>query len=163
MEERATVYIETTIPSFLTARQSRDLIIAGRQQMTRLWWETRRDKYALRISDFVLEEAGKGDSRAAEKRLEVLEGIDLLEIDEEVFKLTKIILNSGLISDKASADAGHIAVASRHGVDYLITWNCTHIANAEILRYINLIVSNAGYYLPTICTPDELFGGEIYV
>ena len=163
MSLKSTVYIETTIPSYLTARPSRDLIVAGRQELTRLWWETRRDKFSLCISDFVIEEATRGHPEAARKRLEVLAEVPLLEIDNEVVGLTKTILESGLIPNKAAADAGHVAVASRHGVDYMITWNCTHLANAEILRYINYVVSEAGYFLPTICTPDELFGGEIDV
>ena len=159
----ASVYIETTIPSLLTARPSRDLIIAARQEITRLWWETRKDKYSLFISDFVIEEVSRGDSNAASSRLKVLEDLSLIEIDDEVISLTETILKSGLIPIKAAMDAGHIAVASRHSIDYMITWNCNHLANAEILRYINFIVSEAGYFLPTICTPDELFGGEINV
>lgn len=109
-----------------------------------------------------MDEAASGNESAAIKRMEALDGIELLEIDEEVIRLTKIIMTTGLIPSKAETDAGHIAVSARHGIDFMITWNCTHIANAEILGRINYIVTEAGYFLPIICTPDELFGGEEY-
>ena len=160
MEEKSTIYLETTIPSFLTARPSNNLIVAGKQEVTRQWWERRKEKYQLFLSQYVLDEASSGDTDAAKKRMEMLEGIDLLSVDEEVIQLAKVILSTGIIPIKASTDAGHIAVATRHGIDFIITWNCTHIANAEILSRINYIVSKEGYFLPIICTPDELFGGE---
>jgi len=160
MENKFSVYLETTIPSFLTARPSNNLVVAGKQEVTRQWWEKRKEKYALYISQYVLDEAARGNPDVAKKRMVVLEGIDLLEVDEDVIRLARVIIDSEIIPQKASTDAGHIAVATRHGIDFLITWNCTHIANAEILCKINYIVSEAGYHLPTICTPDELFGGE---
>ncbi|MFV9691960.1 MAG: type II toxin-antitoxin system VapC family toxin [Desulfobacteria bacterium] len=160
MENKFSVYLETTIPSFLTARPSNNLVVAGKQEVTRQWWEKRKEKYALYISQYVLDEAARGNPDVAKKRMVVLEGIDLLEVDEDVIRLARVIIDSEIIPQKASTDAGHIAVATRHGIDFLITWNCTHIANAEILCKINYIVSEAGYHLPTICTLDELFGGE---
>lgn len=160
MEEKPTIYFETTIPSFLAARPSSNLVVAGKQEVTRQWWERRKEKYQLFLSQYVLDEASRGNTDAAKKRMEVLEGIDLLSVDEEVIRLAKVILSTGIIPMKASTDAGHIAVATRHGIDFIITWNCTHIANAEILSRINYIVSKEGYFLPIICTPDELFGGE---
>jgi predicted nucleic acid-binding protein len=160
MNEKPTVYLETTIPSFLTSRPSINLIIAGKQEVTRQWWENRRGKYQLFISQYVIDEAGGGDVEAAKRRLEAINGIDVLEIDEEVLDLAEKILRTGLIPVKASTDAAHIAVAAKHGMDFLVTWNCTHIANAEILAKLNYSVFESGYYLPTICTPDELFGGE---
>jgi len=116
----------------------------------------------LFISQFVLDEASAGDEEAAKRRLEVLVGIDILEVDRKVLRLTDKIMETGLIPSKAQTDAAHIAVAARHNVEYLLTWNCTHIANAEILSRINYVVAEAGFFLPTICTPDELFGGESY-
>ena len=160
MEEKPTIYLETTIPSFLTARPSNSLVVAGKQEVTRQWWERRKEKYQLFLSQYVLDEASSGDTDAAKKRMEVLEGIDLLSVDEEVIRLANVILSSGIIPIKAATDAGHIAVATRHGIDFIITWNCTHLANAEILSRINYTVSKEGYFLPIICTPDELFGGE---
>lgn len=160
MGEQSTVYIETTIPSFLTALPSKNLIVAGKQEVTRQWWEKRKANYHLCASQYVLDEASIGDEAAARKRMEALDRIELLEVDEEVIRLVKVIMTTGLIPSKAETDAGHIAVSARHGIDFMITWNCTHIANAEILGRLNYIVSEAGYFLPTICTPDELFGGE---
>lgn len=160
MDVKPTVYIETTIPSFLTAWPSDNLITAGKQAVTRQWWERRKEKYELYISQFVLDEAGRGDKNAAQRRIEALESVDLLEVDDEVISLAEKIVDTRLIPPKAHTDAAHIAIASRHGIDFLLTWNCTHIANAEIMSSINYVVSEGGFYLPTICTPDELFGGE---
>jgi hypothetical protein len=132
----------------------------SRDAMLRQWWESRREKYQLFISQYVLDEAAGGDETAAARRIEVIRDSDVLEVDEEVIRLTAAILSTGLIPAKAQTDAAHMAVAARHGIDFLITWNCVHIANAEILAKINFVVAAAGYDLPTVCTPDELFGGE---
>lgn len=142
--ERASIYIETTIPSFLTARPSNSVIIAGRQQVTRQWWEERKECYRLFVSQYVLDEVLDGNPEAAQKRVDILDGIDVLEIDDEVILLTQTILDAGALPPKAGTDAGHIAVAARHGIDFLMTWNCRHIANAELLRRINYIVSEEG-------------------
>ena len=160
MSEKFTVYLETTIPSFLTGRPSNDLILAGKQEVTRRWWETRRHHYHLAVSQFVIDEASAGDPSAADKRLSVLEHIPLLEIDEAVLNLADRILSVGIIPPKAATDAGHIAVAARHNVDFLMTWNCTHIANGEIIARIRTILDHAGFGSPVICTPDELFGSN---
>ena len=157
---KPSLYIETTIPSFLTGKRSINLILAGKQEVTHQWWQERKHHYDLHISQFVLDEASQGDPEAAQKRLQVLADIKMLEVDDASLKLTKRILDSRVIPTKSATDAAHIAIASRYGIEFLMTWNCTHIANAEILSRINYIVSEAGYFLPTICTPDELFGGH---
>ncbi len=160
MIEKATVYLETTIPSYLTARPSGDLITAGEQAITREWWEQRREVYRLFISEAVVEEAGQGDLHASQRRLEAISGLESLAIDELAIGLAEKLLENGLIPKKAAADAIHIAVAARHGIDYLLTWNCRHIANAEIIRRVSQIVAREGYYVPIICTPRELFGEQ---
>jgi len=160
MDMKPTVYLETTIPSFLTARPSNNLILAGEQELTRQWWEDRRKSFTLFVSELVIEEAQKGNSVASEKRMNAISAVLVLEIDEETIRLTEEIMKSGVIPERAAADAGHIAVASRHGIDYLLTWNCRHIANAEIIRRLVSVVKKAGYNLPIICTPAELFGGQ---
>jgi predicted nucleic acid-binding protein len=160
MNSKATVYLETTIPSFLTSRPSNDLILAGQQQLTLRWWNSRKRHYRLFISELVVEEAGRGDSQAARKRLNAIKTLPILEIDDETIKLGAQILKSGVIPQKAAADAGHVAVAARHGIDYLLTWNCKHIANAEIIRRLEQVIRAFGYLAPTICTPTELFGGH---
>jgi predicted nucleic acid-binding protein len=133
---RPRLYLETTIPSYLTSRPSRDLIIAGHQQITREWWETRRDSFQVYISQLVIDEAGAGDRAAARARLNVLENLPRLDITPEVAELATSILASGKIPRKAVTDAAHIAIAAVHGMDFLVTWNCAHIANATIARAI---------------------------
>jgi len=159
MSEKPAVYVETTIPSFLTGRPSNNLILAGKQELTRQWWDERKGGFDLFVSQYVLDEAASGDPEAARRRMLALEGIPLLEVDDETLRLADLIMATRLIPPKSKTDAGHIAVAARHSTDYLLTWNCAHIANAEILPAINFVVSEAGFILPTICTPDELFGG----
>lgn len=154
------VYIETTIPSYLTARRSRDLVIAGNQALTQDWWNDRRDAFDLYISQFVLDEAGVGDKDAVYRRLEVLADIMELKITEEAVGLTEKLLCDGVVPPKAATDAAHIAVAAVNQMDYLLTWNCKHIANAEIIMKIYHKCEAAGYVCPVICTPAELMGGN---
>ncbi|MDX2110255.1 MAG: type II toxin-antitoxin system VapC family toxin [Verrucomicrobiota bacterium] len=137
-----------------------NLVVAGKQAVTRQWWEERKEYFQLYISQYVLDEATGGDSEAAKRRIDVLDAIELLAIDEEVVELADKILAARLIPKKAETDAAHIAVAARHSIDFLLTWNCRHIANAQILSRINFVITEAGYNMPTICTPDELFGGQ---
>jgi hypothetical protein len=155
---RPAVYVETTIPSFLKARDAKDVVLAGKQEVTRRWWAQRRHKYELFISQLVHDEAARVDGRAAGERLDALAGIAFLAIDEEVLGLSDAIVRAGIIPEKAHTDAGHIALAARHGMDFLLTWNCRHIANAEILDRVQNVFAAYGYKLPVICTPDELFG-----
>lgn len=150
------VYLETTIPSLLTAWPSRDLIVAADQQTTRRWWETRRGQFQLFISEFVLDEAGQGDKDAAAQRLQVLAECELLKATEEVRSLTLALLDAGLIPRKAVADAAHIAVAAVHGMDFLLTWNCRPIANAMIGDRVRAVCAQHACKSPTICTPHEL-------
>ena len=105
---KLTVYIETTIPSFLTARNPGDLLAAGEQEATRRWWNNRRQQFDLFISQPVLEEAAMGDVDAAKKRLDALEGLPLLNSDDAVEELTDVIMASGVIPAKAKTDAVHV-------------------------------------------------------
>lgn len=160
VDNKESVYLETTIPSYLTARPPTNLIAAGEYAVTQQWWKTRSARYHLYISEAVVEEASRGDPNAAQRRLELISNLDELSIDEQVISLTTTILETGLIPQKAAADAVHIAVAARHGVDYLLTWNCKHIANAEIIRRISYVISQEGYFVPIVCTPRELLEGQ---
>jgi len=157
---KAKVYIETTIPSYLVARPSRDLLIAAHQQLTRDWWELRRPAFDLYVSEPVLEEAGAGDATLARRRLELLADIRLLALTEGILKLAENLVAEGPIPSKAVGDAFHIAIATAYACEYLLTWNCRHIANAEIQRMARLVVRRHGFELPTICTPEELMGEE---
>ena len=155
---RKRIYIETTIPSYLTARPSRDIIQAARQQLTREWWDSERHSADLCISQIVLDEAAAGDADAAQRRMTVIADLPLLDLTLEVDELAERIMTSGLLPEGASRDAVHIAVACVHHVDFLLIWNCRHIANATILRDLQHIIVDAGYEMPVICTPEELIG-----
>jgi len=155
---KSRLYLETTIPSYLTSRPSRDLIVAGHQQLTREWWERRRGAFQLYLSQLVIDEVSAGDPAAARERLKILRELPLLEITPEVTELASGILASGKIPRKAAADAAHIAIAAVHGMDFLVTWNCVHIANATNARALALICRDHGFDCPVICTPQELMG-----
>lgn len=152
------VYLETTIPSYLTSWPSRDLIVASHQQLTKDWWRTRRNEFELCISQFVLDEACAGDMEAAQERMAILDPLPLLDISDAVAKLASAILQSGVIPPKAARDAAHIAVSAVHGIDFLLTWNCAHIANAQIIKKLQAICAHHGFPCPVICTPEELMG-----
>jgi predicted nucleic acid-binding protein len=127
-------------------------------EVTRKWWETRRSQFTLYISQVVLDEAAQGDSEMALKRLEILQSLPVLELNEAVQDLGAQFLTRSNLPPKASDDAIHIAAATVHGLDYLLTWNCRHIANAQIQRKLAEICLDFGYKLPIICTPYELMG-----
>jgi predicted nucleic acid-binding protein len=158
--ERKTVYLETTIPSYLTARPSRDLLRAAHQEITREWWEDHRSRFDLFVSRIVLEEAGRGDPDAAGRRLDALAGLPSLEMTEEVFDMARSLLDAGVLPGKARIDALHIAVAAVHGIDILLTWNCRHLANGEIMGAVARHLWSRGYVPPVICMPDGLTGGD---
>jgi predicted nucleic acid-binding protein len=142
---KPSVYIETTIPSYLTAWRSPELMMAGNQEATRAWWDTDRQRFDMFISEAVLYEAGCGDVSAAERRRAVLEGLPELDINAEVEELTKRLLAEHALPQNARDDALHIAVAAVHGMDYLLTWNCRHIANALMRPKIERTCRMAGY------------------
>ena len=152
------IYIETTIPSYLAARPSRDLLQAARQQITHDWWNNARQNYDLCISEIVLDEAAAGDADAAQRRLIFLQDLPLLDLNEEVNDVAKAVIESGLLPKAATRDAIHIAVSSVHGIDILLTWNCRHIANAAIMKELRTTVTNCAFELPILCTPEELLG-----
>jgi hypothetical protein len=150
------VYLETTIPSLLTAWPSRDLIIAADQQVTRDWWRTRRRDFELFVSQVVLDEAEEGDKTAAAARLAEIRGLPILEVNDDVEKVARAVLDSGMIPPKASNDALHLAVAAVHRMHFLLTWNCRHLANAAISGQLAAACRQAGFEMPVICTPKEL-------
>ncbi len=153
---KESVYIETSIPSYLTARPSRDVRAAAWQQITSQWWDEARADYELFISELVIVEVSAGNPEAAARRLEALQGIAELPIDEEVQELAEQLISKGGIPSDAEADALHIAVAAVHRVDYLLTWNFRHIDSAAKKPIIRSICTAAGYLYPEICAPMEL-------
>lgn len=150
------VYIETSIVSYLTARPSRDVVTLARQELTREWWETRRPRFDLCTADIVAGEASQGHSEAASRRLAVLDEITELETTSEAEDLADHLLREGPLPEKAAVDALHIAIATAHQVDYLLTWNLTHIANAAMRKPIEALCRSKGYEAPVMCTPEEL-------
>ena len=150
------VYIETTFVSYLTARASRDVVIAGHQQSTHEWWDTRRTSYELCVSQLVLDEAGAGDAQAAQERLLILRPMLVLETTADALELAKELLQAGALPAKAADDALHIAVAATKAVPYLLTWNCRHLANATMRPVIETVCKAKGFKAPIICTPEEL-------
>ena len=149
------VYIETTIASYLTGWPSRDLVIAAHQQITREWWQG-RSRFDLYVSQIVIQEAAGGDPEAAAFRVQNLEGIHVLELSPEARALAQQLVTQGPLPEKAGLDALHIGIAVVNGMDYLLTWNCTHIANATIRPMIEATCRLTGYEAPVICTPEEL-------
>ena len=145
------LYLETTIPSLLTAWPSRDLVIAGHQQVTREWWEKRSGDYDLYVSELVLLEAAAGDTVAARERLKILAGLPELVVGDGVAQLTARLLASGLIPPNAAADAGHLAVSAVHGMHFLLTWNCAHINNAVIEKQVRSLFSSIKLELLFVC------------
>jgi hypothetical protein len=153
---KQTVYLETTIISYFTAFSSRDIIIAGHQQITVDWFKNYSKKYGVYSSELVVLEASSGDPSAAKKRLSLIENIKLIEINEHVLHLAKEFIRSKVVPERYNEDALHIAAATIHGIDYLMTWNCKHIANAQIQKKLRMTANMVGYELPIICTPEEL-------
>ncbi len=155
-EMKPKVYLETTIPSLLTAWPSRDVEIAAQQLATRDWWDTRRSHFELFVSPEVLGEASQGDAEAARLRLHAIATVPVLAVSDEVEALTGRIQTTGLIPERATRDAAHIAFATVHEMDFLLTWNCRHIHNAMISRRLAGVCAAMGFTLPVICTPREL-------
>jgi len=155
------VYIETSILSYLTARPSRDVRAAAWQELTVQWWDTVRSRYDLYTSEVVVAEAREGDPAAAERRINALRGIPELIVDAEVEALAAKLIADGGFPAAAEFDALHVALAAVHSVDFLLTWNCRHINNADTKPTIRSICALAGYVCPEICTPQELLPEEI--
>ena len=154
MKER--VYVETTVVSYVTARPSRDVIVAAHQQLTYDWWEAYSGNYELCASQLVVQEAGEGDAEAAQERLNVLATMTLVETDVEAVSLAEQLLRDGAVPAKAARDALHIAVAAVQRIPFLLTWNCRHLANATMRTRIEAVCSSRGYKAPIICTPEEM-------
>lgn len=152
------VYIETTVASYLTARRNRDLIVAAHQELTVDWWTNHRRRFDIYVSDIVLREAARGDESAAAKRLAQLEGLAVLAVDDRAGDLARLFVKRGLIPAKAIEDALHVAVATCNGMEFLLTWNCRHIANAEVVQRLEAVSLELGYRLPVLCTPEQLMG-----
>lgn len=156
MSIKPKVYLETTIASYLTAWPSRDLVMAANQETTREWWANRSDAFELYVSQTVIKESSAGDQDAAQRRLEFLKPFPRLDITEEVETLAVKLIADVPLPPNAQADALHIAVAAVNHMSYLLTWNCTHIANATLRSRIEAVCRSQGYEPPVVCTPQEM-------
>ena len=152
---RPRVYVETSVLSYLTALPSRDLVRAAHQQITVEWWAT-REGFDLFISQAVLNEVAKGDPAAAARRLAVTDGLEVLSATPDAERLAMALLEAAALPSKAAIDAVHVALAAVHGMNVLLTWNCTHIANALMRPHIERVCRENGVAPPIICTPEEL-------
>lgn len=154
------LYIETSIVSYATAWPSRDITIAGIQQQARDWWANERHKFELVTSQVTLDEAGDGDPTAAADQLKLLDGLALIDINADVIALAKRLIEAHTMPEKAAADSVHVAAAALGGVNYLLTLNCRHIANAHELPRIYNLLDQEGYGQLLICTPAEFLGAQ---
>ncbi len=154
---RPAVYLETSVIGYATSRPSRDLIVAGRQQITREWFAHRAEAYELFVSQLVVREASAGDEEAARARTAFVQKMARLAITDAAGELARRLIERRAVPRKAAEDALHIAVAAVHGIEYLLTWNCKHIANATMRQAIEGVCREAGYEPPVICTPEELW------
>ena len=154
------MYLETSIISYLAARPSRDVIVAARQQLTHTWWRDRRPRFDLYVSQVVLDEILAGDRDAADRRAALVAAIPVLDIVPEVANLAAALIQGVPLPITAGADAAHIAAAAYHRIDFLMTWNSTHIANAELRPRVERVCRESGHPAPILCTPDELMGGR---
>jgi hypothetical protein len=153
---RPKAYLETTVPSYPTAWMSRDLVMAAHQQITREWWNNRRADFDLFVSQLVFQEAAAGDPDAVARRLELIRDLAILTVSEAAEELAQELVRRVPLPEQAALDALHIAVATISGMDYLLTWNCKHIANAAYQPRIGAISRGMGYEPPVICTPEAL-------
>ena len=150
------IYLETSVISYLVGRLSRDVVVLGNQELTREWWVNRRAEHDLFVSEVVIAEAAIGDAELARQRLAICEDLRLLAVTDEAERLAPLLLKAAAMASNAETDALHIAVAAVHGLDYLLSWNCSHIANATIRRAFDNQCRASGYEPPVICTPQEL-------
>ena len=155
-----TVYIETSVVSYLPALPARELLAAAWQSASSRWWETRRQRFELFTSQLVVDESREGHPEAAQRRLNALAGIPHLSMPDPVTNLATVLLTEGALPQKATDDALHVALSAYHGVDYLLTWNCRHLDNAEMKPLMRRVCTVHGYTCPEICTPLELMGDD---
>ena len=158
MADKKKVYVETSVISYLTARPSHDLIKNARQLATQDWWQVAPDQFDLHISSLVEREASKGDPEAAVRRMNALKGIPDLPITEEILALAEKLLEATAVPRTSFDDAVHIATASVSGMDFLVSWNCKHIANPMTKPIIRKTLESFGYNYPEICTPLDMKG-----
>ena len=156
----ASVYVETSVISLLTSDLSSNVLTLSRQMLTRQWWDNCRSDHELYISQFVIDEASRGDAELANRRLAVLADLSSLKLTPEVLETANELISAGILPEKARLDALHISITSVYRVEYLMTWNCKHIANANLLPALYRRLETLGLEPPLICTIEELIGND---
>ena len=151
-----TVYVESSVISYLASRPSRDLVTAARQTITLEWWEQRRRQFEMYISTLVEEEISRGDSSAVKRRLAYVAEIQALEVTDQANTLAKDLLRQRAVPKNSAEDALHIGIAAATGMEYLLTWNFKHINNAETKTMIAKVIEAHGFVSPVLCSPEEL-------
>ncbi|MFL5538093.1 MAG: type II toxin-antitoxin system VapC family toxin [Longimicrobiaceae bacterium] len=154
-DARPTVYVETSVISYLAANPSGDLITRAHQEATRRWW-ARGARWNLIVSSAVWIEAMKGDHATALKRMGLLAALPAVTADSRTRDLAAELLARGALPQQARVDADHVAIATVNAMDYLVTWNLKHIGNAVIRKRLEGICRSCGYEPPVICTPEAL-------
>ena len=152
----ASVYIETTIPSYLAARPSRDLVTAAHQQITHEWWDTARDRFDVYVSQAVLDEIRRGDPRYVAKRSEIVREVEVLAFTDDIGFLIREYRARLVLTGSAANDLAHFAYSVSYNMDYLVTWNCRHIANGQVIKRLTKANQEIGRPTPVIVTPEEL-------
>lgn len=157
---KPTLYLETTVPSYLAARMSRDIVVQAHQQITWDWWNSRRENYEIYISEIVLKEIADGDQKAAERRYEFVKYLEILDISEDVRQLARDLAVFLRLPKRAEMDALHLSFATEYELDYLLTWNCAHLANGSVIHRLKKFESEHSRVVPVIITPEELMIGD---
>lgn len=152
----SSVYLETTVPSYLATRSSRDLVVAAHQQISRDWWDVAKDRFDLYVSEAVLDEIRVGDAAYAARRMELIAELGVLAFSGDVEDLIRAYHNQLGLVGSAAADLPHFAYAVAYNMDYLVTWNCKHIANGQVIKRLNTVNGELGRPTPVIVTPEEL-------
>ena len=153
---KPTLYLETTVVSYLVARPSDNLVVAAHQQVTYQWWNKRLPDFQVVVSQFVLDEAGDGEPVMARKRMAALKAFERLKTSPEVLRLGRALLRTNMFPQESARDASHISVAAVYGIHFLLTWNFKHLANARLVDRVRQVCREEGFSCPVICTPEEL-------
>ena len=154
------IYLETSVISYYSARPSRDVIVLAHQAITRSWWPIALKQYDIYISEVVIEEMSMGDPEAASKRIESVNEFAELKLSEDVERMADVYMREFEIPKKAFRDTLHLAFSSVHNIDYLVTWNCAHLANVHVIKKVRRINTEFDMPIPIICTPEEFEGGN---
>jgi hypothetical protein len=153
---KTSVYIESSVISYLTARPSNDLVKSARQAITEEWWQKEKTRFTIFVSTLVEEEISRGNPEAAQRRLEVSDKIQNLSISSDAKEIAEVLISTGAVPSNSEEDALHIGIATAHGMHFLLTWNFKHINNAETKSVINKTIESLGYIAPILCLPEEL-------